>query len=622
MKLIRQIFFISTLVVGLTGLAQGQPSTDEQLAAHYYQSDDFEMAALYYEKLYKKEPSDFYYGYYLSSLLKLKKYNDSEKLIKKQIKRYPDNPSYLVDLGNNYKLLKNEDKAKSQFEKAIKQVPARQKEIIDLARYFLSLDETEYALETYEKGEKLMKGYYLFNFEKGEVYEKMGNYEAMIDEYLGMLQVDEGYVQSVQNALGRSIDFNAGASKELTLLRERLLRQVQKNPNLGIYSEMLIWLHLQQKDFRAALVQAKALDRRQKEDGSRLISLANLCLSNQEYDVAVKAFDHVIAKGPITPYFVQAKIERLKALNDKITTTPDYTQEDLTTLESSYIEAIEELSRSAGTVELLKDLAYLQAYYLHKTDDAIQLLEEAIATPRIEPQFQAECKLTLGDILLLKGEIWDASLYYSQVDKAFKYDRLGEKAKFRNAKISYYTGDFAWAKAQLDVLKGSTSKLISNDALDLSLLITDNTGIDTTENTLKMFARADLLTVQNLDDQALTTLDSINKLYPFHAIEDEVLMKRYEIMMKRRDYEKAAGHLQKIIDDHGDNILADDALFKLAELTQFQFKDLKKAQELYKQIMLEHTDSLFVVEARKRFRYLRGDTTSMDGQEYEAIPTN
>ena len=217
------------------------------------------------------------------------------------------------------------------------------------------------------------------------------------------------------------------------------------------------------------------------------------------------------------------------------------------------------------------------------------------------------CKLDMGDILLSEGYIWDASIYYSQVDKDFKDDLLGHEARFRNAKISYYTGDFEWAQAQLDVLKASTSKLISNDAMDLSLLITDNLNLDTITDPMLKYATADLLTVQNKFDKALATLDSINTLYPAHSLEDEILYQRHKIAYKRGNFEASATYLRDIIDLFFYDILADNALIELARMNENIFKDEVEAQELYQQLMTDFPGSIYTDEARKRFRYLRGD---------------
>ena len=232
------------------------------------------------------------------------------------------------------------------------------------------------------------------------------------------------------------------------------------------------------------------------------------------------------------------------------------------------------------------------------------LLNEIITIPRLKPHDKAKCKIELADVLLFTGEIWEASLLYSQVEKAYKYDQLGEMAKFKNAKISFYTGDFGWAKTQLDVLKASTSKLISNDAMQLSIVITDNIGIDTTEAPLLMYAQADLLAFQNKNDEAMWMLDSLKLGYPFHTIGDDILYKRFQINFKLKKYQKAAQNLENIIKDYSYDILVDDAIYNLATLYDNQLNDKKKAAEFCKKIMFEHQSSIYVVDSRKRYREL------------------
>lgn len=430
----------------------------------------------------------------------------------------------------------------------------------------------------------------------------------MVNEYLDVLLINEAYLQQVQNYLLRIYDsdnFSDGTGNEL--IKSQLLKRVQKHPDKTIYSEMLIWLFIQEKNFTGAYIQTKALDKRLQEDGGRLITLAKTCVSNQEYETAIKAYQTVIEKGKESYYYIAAKIELLEVLNKKITEQVNYTQEDLRTLEKSYHTTLAELGTSVHTSPLLKGLAYLYAFYLHNTDKAISLLEESLLITGISSHFQAEVKLLLADILLMIGDIWEASLYYSQVEKSFKHDPLGDEAKLRNAKISYYTGDFGWAQAQLDVLKGSTSKLIANDAMKLSLLITDNSTIDTSTVPLGMYARAELLSYQNKDDEAVLILDSIDNLFPAHALADEILFKKASIMEKKQDFAAAAAFLKQIVDAYGYDILADDALFKLAEIHQYVFKDSEKAKDYYQKLLTDYTGSIFTVEARKRFRELRGD---------------
>ncbi|MCC6838051.1 MAG: tetratricopeptide repeat protein [Bacteroidia bacterium] len=301
-------------------------------------------------------------------------------------------------------------------------------------------------------------------------------------------------------------------------------------------------------------------------------------------------------------------MELLNVSYTKVVSKGNYTNADLLELEKNYAITINELGKSANTAPLLKNYAHLQAFYLNKADEAMTLLEETIALPALSAPIQAECKLELADIMLMTGNIWDASLMYSQVEKANKYDVIGQEAKFRNARIYYYTGDFAWSQAQLDVLKGSTSKLIANDAMDLSLLISDALAIDTNEVPLEMYAMADLFAFRNKDEVAIKLLDSINKTFPNHALADEILFKKAQIELKHAKYAEAIVFYEEILKNHSEDILADDALFNIADINENQFKNYDKAKELYQQLLEKYPSSLYVVEARKRFRKLRGDS--------------
>ena len=580
-------------------------STDEQLASQYYQNGEFDKAAIYYEKLYKQRPNDFFYEAYLNSLTQLKDYKAAEKLCKRQLKIGPNKFKYSIDLGIIYRNDGNNSKAQQIFDDLVKKLSANQSTIIQVADAFVEKGEPEMALKTYEKGRKLIKTY-PFNLDIAKVYGSLGRNEEMIAEYLTLLQINEGYLQTIQNALARSMSFVEN-SPQNQLLKQQLLKNIQRYPTKTVYAEMLIWVYIQQKDFANAFLQSKALDRRNKENGTRIISLAGLLTTNNEFELAINAYQYVIEKGKQEPYYQMAKKSLLKVMDKKITSNYDYTNNDLNTLNGLYRSAMDELGLNANTISVARAWANLYAYYLHKPDSAIKLLESVLKVPRITPQLKAECKLDLADILIIKGEIWDAALLYGQVDRAFKYDELGERAKFKNAKVSYYTGNFMWAKAQLDVLKGSTSKLIANDAMNLSMLITDNTGIDTTEYPMILFAKADLLLVQNKISEALTVLDSINLVYPNHALDDEILFLRHKIALKNKEYEKASAFLEKIIENYNYDILADNAVFTLAELQYYHFKNEEKAKELYQKLLFDFPGSLFVVEARKRFRKLRGD---------------
>lgn len=605
-----------TLGIILTGLlpiqlnaqpGTEQPSADEQLAVQYYQGGEFDKALVYYEKLFSKKQSELYYTYYVDCLIHTKDYKKAEKIIRRQIKNFPYDLSYRVDLGTLFKSDGHEEKAKKEYEQAIRDISPNQNQVFDLAKSFIALKEYDYAIETYKKGRKLIS-FYGFYFELAEVYDSKKDYAAMANEYLDAIASDERSLQSVQNVMQDKFNKNSDPKKN-EILKTELLKRIQKEGDKAVFSEILLWMLIQQKEFDAAFVQARALDKRRKEEGTRVMALAETCVSNEDYEVAVKCYKYVISLGP-GYFFKNARLDLLTAMNKKVTSKGSWSQQDLTDLEKQYKETLSDLGKNTSTSKCMQELAHLEAFYLYNTSEATALLNEIIEMPQVSPLSQAESKLELGDILLLKGEVWDASLLYSQVEKSYKHDAIGQEAKFRNAKVGYYTGDFKWAQAQLDVLKGATSKLIANDAMELSLLISENMADDTNAVPMMMFARAELLSFQNKDDLALSTLDSINKLFPNHALSDDILFRRAKIMLRKGKYEDAIACYQKIVDNYGADILADDALFNMAELYEEKLNNKVRAMELYQDLLVKYPGSIFTTEARKRFRALRGDTVN------------
>jgi tetratricopeptide (TPR) repeat protein len=232
--------------------------------------------------------------------------------------------------------------------------------------------------------------------------------------------------------------------------------------------------------------------------------------------------------------------------------------------------------------------------------------------PGLTDMQRAEIKMSLADVLVLQDDIWQASLYYMQVDKDFKYEPIGHEAKFKNARIFYYDGDFVFAQSQLDVLKQSTSKLIANDAMKLSILITDNLGLDSNYTAMNLFAKADLLLEQHQYPAAFHLYDTILLAFPYHGLADEIYLRKAQAMQQQGKWEEAVQFLEKIVSDHGDDILADDAVFQLGEIYEKHLKNPEKAAEYYKKILFDFKGSLLTVEARKRFRALRGDAAVED----------
>lgn len=596
------------LLIACPLLLWGQePESDEQLAAHYFQKGQYEKAELYYKKLVDEEPgNETYFKQYVRTLLKLEKYETAQETLEERIDRKGDRTPFLhIELGKVHRAAGNDRKMKKAYERAIEQMPSDRQGIKEIAKAFIERDEAEYALETYNEGKKRIRGGYGFNFERARAYGMMGQKEKMIETYLDLLEKNRAYLQSVQNGLDRALDLKARKG-DVEILREELLKRVQKNPDQEVYAEMLIWHYVQSGDLEAAYRQAKALDRRKDGSGKRLMQLGRMAQNKEEWRTAKDCYQYVVDQGSSGSHYLKARMELLEVMK-RMVTEGDPTREELLDLESNYRKAIEELGRSSRTAMILKDLAHIKGFYLDEPDSAIAILRSTIELGGLSEQTVAKCKIELGDQLLLKGKVWEASLYYSQVEKSFKHSPLGHRAKFKNAKISFYTGDFEWAQAQLDVLKASTSKLIANDAMDLSMLISNNFDLDTVTEPMEMFSRAHLSIFRKDHERALNTLDSLEEAYPDHSLIDEIAFQRYRIAKERGDYKKAAEELRRIIDEHSDGILIDNALIRLAELNEERFDDPERAKELYRRLINEHQESLYVVQARKRFRELRGE---------------
>jgi len=602
--MIRKVFAILFLC-SVALVVQAQPDTDEQLAKQFFDNREFDKSAILYEKLFVKAPLQEYFEGYLESVLAQNDFKTAEKFIKKQIKRNPGNHTLAVHLGYVYKLSGADDKSKKQFNEAVDKLEPNQGSVIALSQVFYKYKEIDYVIKTLAAGKKIMRGVYPFNMELADAYNAKGDYVSMYKEHLEALALNEAYLGQIQNILQNYIgdEFKGAKADEL---RIQLLKRIQQFPDRSVYAEFLIWFFIQQRDFESAFTQAKALDKRSSQNIGKVLNLAQICVSNQEYDVAIKCFDYEVQKGQSNPYYSYARAELVNTIQKKITETSNFTKKDLLDLEATYNSALADMGYNAQSISLIRGLAHLKGFFLGDPTKAIALLESTLEFNNADPILLAECKLELGDIYIFTGEMWEPALLYGQVDKGFKHDAIGQEAKFRNARLSFYKGEFEWAQAQLDVLKGATSKLIANDALELSLLISDNT-VDSNYVPLAMFSRADLLSFQNKDSIAMLTLDSINKEFPGHSLSDDILYKKYKIDFKAGKFQSASEKLDQIILNYSDDILGDDAVFKLAELCEKKLIDLEKAKKLYQDVLLNYPGSLYAVEARKRYRKMRGD---------------
>lgn len=593
------VLIIISLCIALTVRAQ---TGELQLAQQYKLNGDEQKAFDIYQKLYKQD-NENYFSYYVNSLISLKKFDEAESITKKLLKKHPADYQYTVTLGRIYREQGNSQKADEVYDNLVKNLPADQALISSLAAEFYQAENADYAIKIFLQGRKLLHNDQLYTMELISLYRYKRDKMGITNEYLNFLPNNPGYLSQAENTFATVYEGDADYNQ----LRFELLKRIQKQPEITIYADILTWMYMQQKEYDQALNQALALSRRGDDKGSSIYELCRTLSNNGAYDQAIRGYNFIIEKGTKEdPYYIPAKIDLLDVKNQKIT-TGKYTDADLFGLEQDYLNLLNEFGRNGSTAFAMQRLANLQAFKLHKYKEAQKLLLDAVALPNVRPALQSACKLDLGDIYLMDNQPWEATLVYSQVEKANPGTPIGQDATFRNAKLAYFTGDFTWAKGQLDVLKAATSQLIANDALNLSLMITDNTTFDTTGNALRMYARADLWIFKEQPQKALTTLDSIDKKYPGNSLTDDILMAKARIYIQQKDYATAVIPLKQIAEAHRFDIWADDAVYMLGDIYENQLNDKTLAQSYYQKIITDYPGSLWINEARKRFRLLRGD---------------
>ena len=614
----KYLFIIVLTIVSASSFFSQVTTIDFQLAKKYYLDSDYEKAALYYEKIFKEPEQRLkIYENYKSTLIEHNKFKEAEKLSKTLIKENPEKLKFLVDLGVIYGLVDRIDKKNQVFDKAVEQI---NKETLydnafDLGLAFEKIGDLEKALEVYLNFEsKNLQNPFAFHSKIALIYNKTGQTYKMINTFFEMLDFSNKFLQNVQNGLVNSIDFQNNL-KEKEILRQSIIEKIQANPKKIVYIELLAWFYMLNNDYENAYTQIKALDKKLNKNGSKLMELGNTALNNQDFKVAIKCFDDVILKSHSLEYKFEAKNKKLFALKSKILYGSQIIQEELEELKANYLLILSQLNNSKNVYNnslrkynLLLDLSEIEAFYLGDISSAKQHLNNAIQIPRLKEKQKGNAKLKLANILVLEDKIWEASLMYLQIEKQFKDDQLGHLAKFKNAQVYYFSGEYDWCQAQLKVLKASTSKLIANDALELSVLISDNYNMDTSEVAMKLFSYADMLAYQQQFSKANILYDSVLNNFKNHSLNDEIIFRKAKIDLKKHNYLKAVENFNLLVDNYPNSILLDNSLFLIASIYEEKIKDFEQAKKYYKTILFDHKGSLYAAESRKRFRKLAGNT--------------
>lgn len=576
---------------------------DVALAQQYFEEQEYEKVIDKLEDLGKRSVDPKVYQLLFESYLELVAYKDAIRLSRDWARRVPGRRA-AFEVDELFLHLKRED------QKDADEVMTMMLETIERSpgqayAYGKALSDRGYSKRALQVYEKALKGNPQMNFDyqMALLYGEMGDIPAMHQMYLQMVERTPGYLPTVKTLLSQSIS-PGEENPNLELLKESIIKKIQDGAPQR-FNELLIHIFSQEENFRAAFTQLRALDRQGRLEGNELLNLARLAYNKKDYNLAARIYAYEKDKGEEYSYYQTAVIGCLDARKmDLQNQVAPAEQWDL--LATDYSQYHHAFRGDPYQAMLALPLVEILAYRLHQTDSAERLLLSLFDHSWIGLEDQALAQIAYADLLLFTGRRWDAIIYYRKAEKALDQSVIGQEAKFKRAKAAYYVGDFEWAQGIFSVLKESTSKLIANDAMQYSLLITDNMALDSTTDALEAYARADLFAYRELYDSAEALLEILEISYSDHPIADESLLLRGELRAKQKDLPGAIKLWQRVVDEHAKDILADDALYRIGQ-AQEELGNTEAAMQAYETLFITYVDSFFASEARKAYRRLRGD---------------
>ncbi len=580
-------------------------SAQEQLANEYFKSGEYEKAAVIYNNVYKQSQNKYHFTLYIKSLLYSDSYDDAIEALNNFLKKKPQEVDMVVWKAYALEKAGKVEKAEELYNDVLKQAGSSIYNVSSVANAFVELGKYENAVKVYESGIEIAQNKYIYFQQIGYVYSLMGEVNKMTEYYIKALiaNPDEFQLSNIKNNFSRIF-----SNKDFQSLESLLIKSIQENPDNLMLIDLLSWVYIQSGNYDKAYRQITALDRRYGEDGRKVYSLAEDAKRAEQPTMAAKSYKYIIDNKDVnSPYYLTSASNYLAIMSDLIKLDTTMTSDNLIELEQYYNKLIQIFGISGKSTPLILGLAELKALYMNQIDDAIKLLEDFINRSNIDDVSKAKAKLALGDYYLIKGEVWEASLLYSQVDKSFVEGELGEIARYKNGKLYYFNGDFEWSQIIFDILKPATSRMISNDAIETSVFITETMGEDSINVPLQMFSSAELLIFQNKYDEAMSRLDSINYMFPENNLEDDIWFQKAEIFKKLKKFDLAKKMYEQIIDKFPTELKADNAIFELAYLYEKVYHDTEKAKQLYEKLFIDYPFSTLAIESRKKFRQLNGE---------------
>jgi len=588
MKLIQLLIF---LTVTSASFAQN----DYLLAESYYREGAYEKATEQFKKLYAKSPfNTSYLNRLVSCYQETEQFSEAEQLLISKLKKNPEQGFLYVYLGYNFERQQQKELARENYALALKSIDKNPSYGAIIGRTFKDYNLLDTAVLAYEKVMTINKNAD-YNFQIAQIQGEKGDFKNMFESCIDLVDKKEQYASVIQGFTSKYITDDS-ENKANIIFKKTLLRKSASQPK-NVWNALLSWLFIQQKEYEKALVQEKALYQRNSSDLSAIFSLGKIAFENKNFTSAKECFNFVAQKSSLNEEIIDAYfyIAKIAVANHNPET------------EALFQSLFKKFGKKTGTLKLQIAYADFLTFSQNTPEEAKKVLENAVAFSNSKFQ-KARIKLKLGDVFVFTGKFNKALRYFSQIQTQLKNHELAQLARFKVAQTSYFKGDFTWAKTQLKVLKSATSQRIANDAVALYLMITDNEPLDGIPSGLSQYSKAVVLDFQNKTQEAIDTLSVISKRYKGQPIEDEALFKQAKLFLKLNEFEAAITNFKKVIALNPEGVLIDDAYYELAELFNNYLKKPEKASEYYQKIIFDYSSSIYLVEARKKYRIIRGDS--------------
>ncbi len=583
-----------------------------RLADAYLRAGQTDRALGLLEDLLADDPDSFpVYDKLKEAYVTAKRFDDALRLVEERIARTARTPNLLAELGRLHFLDGDMEAANEAWQNALDAAPDRASTYQQVSAAQITARLYDEAVATLIAGRERLNDATRFRVRLADLYGRTNKHELAFEEYAALITDDPQRLDFVQSRIGQMLEQD-GADAAFTAALERLIR---REPLVLPYRELAAWLYAETGDFGSALDAVRALDRLRSEEGQSLFAFAESALSAEAFDEALAAYQIVLdrhADGPMAPLALLSTAllhERRAEVNGERAFDPGGNRIPAADYDES-LARYEAFLRGHPTHPnqpiALRRLAGLQKDVFRDYGQAEALLRDILLRYPNGP-IAARAQLDLGEVAILRDDLVAARTAFTSVEEGERIGEAAELARLELARLAFYEGQFETAKLRTQAMNRNTATDVANDAIELKLLVSENTGPDSTNTPLRTFARARLLQRQQRPALALAAVDSLLADAPGHKLSDEAHFLRAELLRALGRTDEALAALDAFPGQFADSHLADRAVFTFAEIHERDLADPQAAVAAYSDLLARYPGSLLAPEARARIRRLRGD---------------